>query len=230
MAKALHSRKRFSKMTLRIDRVGERIRLSGGLRFEHLHQVQAEMDQCGSRSVLDLEEVDRVDVEAVHFLNSCEARGVPVLNASAYIRAWMTQEEEQLNQEGKVQMKTTKPSIVFCHGIWADGSSFGKVIPPLQAEGYEVIAAQYGLDTPEGDVATVKQTLGRVSVPTILGGPSYGGSVITDAGTDDRVVGLVYIAALAPDTDETSQSQQAKFPVTDVFKYVDVAGRPLWRR
>jgi hypothetical protein len=55
----------------------------------------------------------------------------------------------------------TKPSIVFCHGIWADGSSFCKVIPALQGEGYEVMAAQYGLDTPEGDVATVKRTLGR---------------------------------------------------------------------
>ena len=44
----------------------------------------------------------------------------------------------------------TKPSIVFCHGIWADGSSFSKVIPALQAEGHEVMAAQYGLDTPEG--------------------------------------------------------------------------------
>jgi ABC-type transporter Mla MlaB component len=82
-------------MTLRIDRVGERVRLSGDLRYEHLHQVKAEMDQCGSRSVLDLEEVDRVDVEAVHFLNSCEARGVSVLNASAYIRAWMAQEGER---------------------------------------------------------------------------------------------------------------------------------------
>ena len=90
------------------------------------------------------------------------------------------------------------------------------MIPPLQAEGYEVIAAQYGLDTPEGDVATVKRTLGRVSSPAILVGHSYGGSVITAAGTDDRVVGLVYIAALAPDADETSQSQQEKFPVTDV--------------
>jgi hypothetical protein len=45
----------------------------------------------------------------------------------------------------------TKPSIVFYHGIWADGSCFSKVIPPLQAEGYEVLAAQYGLDTNEGD-------------------------------------------------------------------------------
>ena len=69
----------------------------------------------------------------------------------------------------------TKPSIVFCHGIWADGSCFSKVIPPLQAEGYEVMAAQYGLDTPEGDVATVKRTLGRVSSPAILVGHSYGG-------------------------------------------------------
>src|SRR5271169_88931 len=122
----------------------------------------------------------------------------------------------------------TKPSIVFCHGIWADGSSFSKVIPALQAEGYEVMAAQYGLDTPEGDVATVKRTLGRVSSPAILVGHSYGGSVITAAGTDDRVAGLVYIAALAPDTDETSQSQQEKYPITDVFSYVEVADGRAW--
>jgi len=124
----------------------------------------------------------------------------------------------------------TKPSIVFCHGIWADGSSFSKVIPPLQAEGYEVMAAQYGLDTPEGDVATVKRTLGRVGSPAILVGHSYGGSVITAAGTDDRVVGLVYIAALANDAGETSQSQQEKFPATDVFKYVEVADGRMWMR
>src|ERR1700733_10282729 len=124
----------------------------------------------------------------------------------------------------------TKPSIVFCHGIWADGSSFGKVIPALQADGYEVMAAQYGLDTPEGDVATVIRTLGRVSSPAILVGHSYGGSVITAAGTDDRVCGLVYISAFAPDADETSQSQQAKFPPTDAFKYVDVADGRVWLR
>ncbi len=124
----------------------------------------------------------------------------------------------------------TKPSILFCHGIWADGSCFAKVIPTLQADGYEVMAAQYGLDTPEGDVATVKRTLGRVSNPAILVGHSYGGSVITAAGTDDRVAGLVYIAALAPDADESSQSQQGKFPVTDVFKYVEVADGRVWMR
>jgi len=126
--------------------------------------------------------------------------------------------------------KHNKPSIVFCHGIWADGSCFNKVIPALQADGYEVMAAQYGLDTPEGDVATVKQTLGRVSSPAILVGHSYGGSVITAAGTDDRVAGLVYIAALAPDAGETSQSQLDKFPLTDVFKYVEVVDGRVWMR
>jgi len=130
----------------------------------------------------------------------------------------------------KSKSAQTKPSIVFCHGIWADGSSFSKVIPTLQEEGHDVIAAQYGLDTPEGDVATVKRTLGRVSNRAILVGHSYGGSVITAAGIDDRVVGLVYIAALAPEAGETSQSQLDKFPVTDAFKYVEVADGRVWMR
>jgi pimeloyl-ACP methyl ester carboxylesterase len=122
----------------------------------------------------------------------------------------------------------SKPSIVFCHGLWADGSCFSKVIPPLQAEGHQVIAAQYGLDTPEEDVATVNRTLNRVSAPAVLVGHSYGGSVITAAGTDDRVAGLVYIAALAPDADETSQTLQDKFPTTDVFAHIDVADGRIW--
>jgi len=105
----------------------------------------------------------------------------------------------------------TKPSIVFCHGLWADGSCFSKLIVPLQAEGHECIAAQYGLNSTAEDVALTKATIGRVSSPVILVGHSYGGSVITGAGTDDRVAGLVYIAALAPDADETSQTQQSNF-------------------
>src|SRR6202047_4109337 len=124
----------------------------------------------------------------------------------------------------------TKPSIVFCHGIWADGSCFNKVIPALQADGYEVMAAQYGLDTNEGDVATVRRTLGRVSSPAILVGHSYGGSVITAGGADDRAVGLVLLAALAPDANETSQSQQEPYPATDVFKYVELGEGRLWMK
>src|ERR1700688_4621890 len=124
----------------------------------------------------------------------------------------------------------TKPSIVFCHGLWADGSCFSKLIVPLQAEGYECIAPQYGLNTTAEDVALVKATMGRVSSPVILVGHSYGGSVITGAGTDDRVVGLVYICALAPDADETSQTQQSKFPKTDVFSHIEVVDGRIWLR
>jgi pimeloyl-ACP methyl ester carboxylesterase len=107
------------------------------------------------------------------------------------------------------KMKDTKPSIVFCHGIWADGSCFSKVIPALQAEGHQCIAAQYSLNTTAADVATVKRTLSRVSSPAILVGHSYGGTVITGAGTDDRVAGLVYLAAFAPDADEASDNRRS---------------------
>ena len=125
-------------------------------------------------------------------------------------------------------MSTTKKSIVFCHGIWADGSCFSKVIPALQAEGYEVLSAQYGLDTQQGDVAAVTRTLGRVSSPAILVGHSYGGAVITAAGIDDRVAGLVYIAAVAPDAGETVQSQLTQFPTTDVFSHIEAADGRVW--
>ena len=106
----------------------------------------------------------------------------------------------------------TKPSIVFCHGIWADGSCFNKLLPPLQAEGYEVICAQYGLDTNEADVAATIRTFNRVHDRILLVGHSYGGAVITAAGTDDRVAGLVYINALGPDETETSQTRAGQVP------------------
>ncbi|HXN39914.1 MAG TPA: alpha/beta fold hydrolase [Solirubrobacteraceae bacterium] len=77
--------------------------------------------------------------------------------------------------------------------LWADGSCYRKVIPTLQGEGHEVVSTQNSLDTLEGDVAAVKRALGRVSSPAILVGHSYGGTVITAAGTDDRVAGLVYL-------------------------------------
>jgi len=82
-------------MTLRIDRVRDRVRLSGEFRSEHVPQVKTELDLCTPPAVLDLEEVDLADVEAIRFLNSCEATGVSVLHCSAYIRAWMFQEREQ---------------------------------------------------------------------------------------------------------------------------------------
>jgi pimeloyl-ACP methyl ester carboxylesterase len=121
-----------------------------------------------------------------------------------------------------------KASVVFAHGLWADGSCYSKVIPALQADGHQVVSAQNSLDTLEGDVAAVTRALGRVSSPAILVGHSYGGTVITAAGTDDRVAGLVYIAALAPDEGETSQSLQEQFPVTDIFAHIEIADGRIW--
>ncbi|OBF00214.1 alpha/beta fold hydrolase [Mycobacterium sp. 852002-10029_SCH5224772] len=122
---------------------------------------------------------------------------------------------------------TDKPAIVFCHGVWADGSCFNKVIPALQADGHQVIAVQYGLDALADDVAAVKRTLGRVNSPAILVGHSYGGATVTAAGVDDRVVGLVYIAAVTPDTGESVQSLLDKYP-TDVFAHIEVADGRAW--
>jgi pimeloyl-ACP methyl ester carboxylesterase len=126
--------------------------------------------------------------------------------------------------------KQTKPSIVFAHGLWADGSCFSKLIPTLQADGHEVICSQHGLDSLKSDVECVTRCFGQVSSPVVLVGHSYGGTLITHAGTDERVAALVYIAALAPDETETSQSQQQKFPVTDVFSHIAVADGRIWLR
>jgi pimeloyl-ACP methyl ester carboxylesterase len=126
--------------------------------------------------------------------------------------------------------QATAPSIVFAHGLWADGSCYSKVAPALQADGHQVVSTQNSLDTLQGDVAAVRRALGQVSEPAILVGHSYGGTVITAAGNDDRVAGLVYIAALAPDEDETSQSLQAKFDMTDALKNVEVKDGRIWLR
>ena len=82
-------------MTLRIEWVGGRMRISGELRSEHLDQVKAEIERHGSTVVLDLEELDLVDVEAIRFFNTCEANGISVSHCSPYIRAWMSRERER---------------------------------------------------------------------------------------------------------------------------------------
>lgn len=96
-------------------------------------------------------------------------------------------------------------NIVMVHGIWSDGSIWNKVIPILQDVGHRVIAAQLSLRSLGDDIATVKRAIEQLGKPTILVGHSYGGIVITNAGYNNpNVTGLVYIAALAPDEDETS--------------------------
>ena len=128
---------------------------------------------------------------------------------------------ENLNSIGN------KPTIVFCHGLWADGSCFNKLIPSLIADGYNVMSAQYGLDSYQQDVDAIRKTLNRIEGKVILVGHSYGGATITAAGNDEKVVGLIYIAALAPDAGETAQSQTADYPA-EVFNHIEISDGRIW--
>jgi pimeloyl-ACP methyl ester carboxylesterase len=104
-------------------------------------------------------------------------------------------------------MPLNDTSVVLVHGAWADGSSWAKVIGPLAADGVRVIAAPLPLTSFADDVAALNRTLERVSGPIVLVGHAYAGAVI-GAMREERVKGLVYVAALAPDEGET---------VADVF-------------
>ena len=124
---------------------------------------------------------------------------------------------------------STKPTIVFAHGLWADGSCFSKVIDLLHADGFQTIATQNQLNTVEDDAASVRTSLSRAgSTPVVLVGHSYGGTVITAAGTDERVGALVYICALAPEEGETSQAEIDRHPPTAVFNHLDVVDGRIW--
>lgn len=100
-------------------------------------------------------------------------------------------------------------NIVLVHGAWADGSSWSGVIPLLEAEGDHVIAVQLPLTSLAEDDAVTERAIARITTaypgPVLLVGHSYGGVVIGDApGNDPNVVGLVYVAAFAPDTGESA--------------------------
>ena len=105
-------------------------------------------------------------------------------------------------------------NIVIVHGAWADGSSWSKVIPLLQAKGLHVVAVQNPLTSLADDVAATKRAIASQDGPVLLVGHSYGGVVITEAGNDPKVVGLVYVAALAPSEGESVASVTKPFPPT----------------
>ncbi|RZK21961.1 MAG: alpha/beta hydrolase [Hymenobacter sp.] len=94
-------------------------------------------------------------------------------------------------------------NIVFVHGAFADGSSWAKVIPLLEAKGYHVTAVQNPLTSLADDVAATKRALAQQDGPVLLVGHSWGGMVISDAGNDAKVAGLVYVAAAAPDANQS---------------------------
>ncbi len=94
-------------------------------------------------------------------------------------------------------------SIVLVHGAFADGSSWAKVIPLLASKGYTVVAVQNPLSSLADDVAATKRAIEGVPGPVVLVGHSWGGVVITEAGNDPKVAGLVYVAAFGLDDGES---------------------------
>jgi pimeloyl-ACP methyl ester carboxylesterase len=123
---------------------------------------------------------------------------------------------------------SAKPTIVFAHGLWADGSCWSEVIPRLNADGFNTIAVQNPLTSLEDDVSAVKRALDRAGGPVVLVGHSWGGVVITASGTDERVRGLVYVAALAPDAAETAAQLSAQFEPAPIFKHISVVDGYIW--
>src|SRR6266699_3877809 len=112
------------------------------------------------------------------------------------------------NEEHRVR------NIVLVHGAWADGSGWKGVYDILVKDGYNVSMVQEPETSFKEDVAATKRALALQDGPCILVGHSYGGAVITEAGTDSSVAGLVYIAAHMPDAGENEADDGKRFPTS----------------
>src|ERR1700685_734568 len=130
------------------------------------------------------------------------------------------------NQEHRVR------NIVLVHGAWADGSGWKSVYDILVKDGYKVSLVQEPETSFKEDVAATKRLLAQQDGPCILVAHSYGGSIITEAGTDTSVAGLVYVAAHMPDSGEKESEDGKRFPsdlaksgaikkTPDGFTYID---------
>jgi pimeloyl-ACP methyl ester carboxylesterase len=108
-------------------------------------------------------------------------------------------------------------NIVLVHGAFADGSGWRRVHDLLTDRGYRVTVVQNPLTSFDDDVAATRRVLAQQDGPTILVGHSWGGTVITEAGADENVAGLVYVAALIPDSGQTSGQQYEGFAATPDF-------------
>lgn len=109
-------------------------------------------------------------------------------------------------------------NIVLVHGAFADGSGWRGVYDELTSRGYRVSIVQNPLTSFEDDVAATRRVLARQDGPSILVGHSYGGSVITEAGSDAGVAGLVYVAAFAPEIGQSTLDQYAEIPPPPNFQ------------
>lgn len=108
-------------------------------------------------------------------------------------------------------------NVVLVHGAFADGSGWRGVYDNLTQRGYRVTIVQNPLTSLADDVAATKRALARISGPAILVGHSWGGTVITEAGVDAKVAGLVYVSALSPDAGETTAQQYEGFTTPPEF-------------
>jgi pimeloyl-ACP methyl ester carboxylesterase len=110
-------------------------------------------------------------------------------------------------------MSNPKPTIVLVHGAFADGSSWSKIIPVLEKDGYNVIAVQNPMAAFADDVATTRRVIDAQNGPVIVVGHSYGGAVMTNAATGaPNVKALVYVAAFGPDENESVGPLIEKYP------------------
>ncbi|WP_031356598.1 alpha/beta hydrolase [Caballeronia sordidicola] len=111
-------------------------------------------------------------------------------------------------------------NVLFVHGAWANSSAWEKVLPLIDAAGLTGTAVSLSLTSLTDDVATVKRAIALIDGPLLLVGHSYGGAVITEAGSDPKVAGLVYVAAFAPDVGESAASLGAGGPPTRLLEVV----------
>src|SRR5437016_11540025 len=105
---------------------------------------------------------------------------------------------------GEAAAAPTVRNVVLVHGAFADGSSYAKVIPLLEAKGLHVTAVQKPLSSLADDVAATKRAIANQDGPIILVGHSWAGMVISEAGNDPKVAGLVYVAAIVPDENQSA--------------------------
>jgi pimeloyl-ACP methyl ester carboxylesterase len=106
----------------------------------------------------------------------------------------------------------TNATVVLVHGAWADGSSWSQEVAILQQRGLNVVAVQLPRTSLSDDAAAVTQAIDAQSGPVILAGHSYGGAVITQAGSDPKVAALVYVSAFAPSDGQSINDLIAPFP------------------
>ena len=133
-----------------------------------------------------------------------------------------------LTTGAKAERSPTIPSnqpvrnVVLVHGAFVDGSGWRGVYNDLTTRGYKVSVVQNPLTSLEDDVAATRRVLDGLGSPAILVGHSWGGTVITEAGVHDKVAGLVYVSALAPDAGETTAQQYKGYPAASEF-VIDVS-------